>query len=103
MDDEDLMQRDPGLARIRTAMAWTRTALSFAGVGGVVLKDEVIPGVVILAMAVVVWWLSRTLRPGRLWLVTVTIVAVSVVALVVVFTSSGKPVFTGLLGACSPR
>ena len=35
---------DPGLARARTSLAWTRTALSFAAVGGVVLKRDLIPG-----------------------------------------------------------
>ena len=43
-DDED---GDPGLARARTSMAWTRTALSFAAVGGVLLKKDVIAGLII--------------------------------------------------------
>ena len=32
----DREDADPGLARIRTSLAWTRTALSFAAVGAVV-------------------------------------------------------------------
>jgi uncharacterized membrane protein YidH (DUF202 family) len=80
--DEDA---DPGLARIRTSLAWTRTALSFAAVGVVTLREDVIAGLLIIAAAPVVWRLGRLAydRPGRLRLVTATIVAVSVVALVV--------------------
>jgi uncharacterized membrane protein YidH (DUF202 family) len=80
--DEDA---DPGLARIRTSLAWTRTALSFAAVGAVTLRKDVLAGLLIIAAAPVVWRLGRLAydRPGRLRLVTATIVAVSVVALVV--------------------
>jgi uncharacterized membrane protein YidH (DUF202 family) len=85
---DDLEDRDPGLARQRTALAWTRTAISFAAVGGVVLKKEVVPGLILLAVALVIWELGRLQqhRPGHLRLVTATIVAVSLVALVVSFT-----------------
>jgi uncharacterized membrane protein YidH (DUF202 family) len=81
-DDED---GDPGLARARTSLAWTRTALSFAAVGGVVLKQDLIPGLLIMATAPAVWELGRLSyhRPGRLRLVTATIVAVAIVALAV--------------------
>ena len=76
---------DPGLARIRTSLAWTRTALSFAAVGGVALKKDVIAGLLILATVPVIWRLGRLAhhRPGRLKLVTAAIVAVALVALVV--------------------
>jgi uncharacterized membrane protein YidH (DUF202 family) len=76
---------DPGLARIRTSLAWTRTALSFAAVGAVALKKDVIAGLLIIATAPVIWRLGRISHdlPGRLRLVTATIVAVSVVALFV--------------------
>jgi uncharacterized membrane protein YidH (DUF202 family) len=79
-DDED---GDPGLARARTSLAWTRTALSFAAVGGVVLKEDLIPGLLIMAAAPAVWQLGRLAHhlPGRLRLVTATIVAVAMVAL----------------------
>lgn len=85
-DDED---GDPGLARARTSLAWTRTALSFAALGGVVLRKDLIPGLIILAAAPVVWQLGRLAHhlPGRLKLVTVTIVVVALVALAVAATS----------------
>jgi uncharacterized membrane protein YidH (DUF202 family) len=80
---------DPGLARERTQLAWTRTAISFAAVAGVVLKKEVIPGLILLCIAPAIWAVGRRAyrRQDRLKVVTGTIVAVSVVALVVVYTA----------------
>jgi len=84
-DYEDV---DPGLARIRTSLAWTRTALSFAAVGAVVLRKDIIAGLLILAAAPVIWRLGRLDHhlPGRIRLVTATIVAVALVSLVVAVT-----------------
>jgi uncharacterized membrane protein YidH (DUF202 family) len=81
-------QRDSGLARERTSLAWTRTAISFAAVGGVVLKREVIPGLILLAVVPAIYVLGRLAyrRTEKLKLVTGTIVAVAVVALVVALT-----------------
>ncbi len=84
-DDED---GDPGLARARTSLAWTRTALSFAAVGGIVLKKDLVAGLIILAATPMIWQLGRLAhdRPGRLKLVTATIVVISLVALVIAVT-----------------
>jgi uncharacterized membrane protein YidH (DUF202 family) len=80
-------QPDRGLARERTSLAWTRTAISFAAVGGVVLKREVVPGLILLAVVPAIWLLGRVAHTGpeKLKLVTATIVAVALVALGVVF------------------
>jgi uncharacterized membrane protein YidH (DUF202 family) len=78
---------DPGLARQRTALAWSRTAIAFAALGGVVLKRDVAEGLIIMAAAPAVWRLGQLkhhLR-GRLELVTITIVLVSAIALVLAF------------------
>jgi hypothetical protein len=55
----DYEDADPGLARVRTSLAWTRTALSFAAVGAVALRKDVIAGLLILAAAPVIWRLGR--------------------------------------------
>ena len=83
-------RRDSGLAWERTTLAWTRTAISFAAVGGVVLKKEVLPGLILLAMAPAIYLVGRLAyhRPGKLKLVTATIVGVAMVALVVALTHS---------------
>ena len=79
---------EPGLARERTTLAWTRTAISFAAVGGVVLKKDVVPGLILLTVSVVIWQIGRLAyrSPGKLKLVTATIVAVALIALVVALT-----------------
>ncbi len=84
----DPSAREPGLARERTTLAWSRTAISFAAVGGVVLKKDVVPGLILLAVSVVIWQIGRLAyrTPGKLKLVTVTIVVVALVALVVALT-----------------
>jgi uncharacterized membrane protein YidH (DUF202 family) len=82
---------DPGLARERTRLAWTRTAISFAAVGAAVLKSHPVAGLVVLALAVIVWCLHRLFagpattrrQSARLLGVTVTVVAVAIVALAV--------------------
>ena len=85
---DDPEDRAPGLARERTSLAWTRTALSYAAVGGVILRKEVIPGLLILCAAPVIWQLGHlTRRPAnRFKLITATIVAVALVALTVAVT-----------------
>jgi uncharacterized membrane protein YidH (DUF202 family) len=81
---DDPEDRDPGLARERTSLAWIRTALSFGAVAGAVLKKDVAAGLILLCVVPVVWQLGRISHhlPGRLKLVTVLIVALAAVALV---------------------
>jgi len=90
---DDPEDRDPGLARQRTALAWTRTAISFAALGGAVLKTNVVGGAIILAIAPLIWQLGRLRRPGgRLGLITAAIVVVSLVALVLSVLAQGPGV-----------
>ena len=53
-----------------------------------VLKKDVVPGLILLAVSVVIWQIVRLAyrSPGKLKLVTATIVAVALVALVVALT-----------------
>ncbi len=102
--DREPEERDPGLARERTSLAWTRTAIAFGALGGVVLKVNVVTGLVILAMAPVVWQLGRVSSRGgapgtslpavsatRIRLITVSIVAVSVLSLLVAVLGHSVP------------
>jgi uncharacterized membrane protein YidH (DUF202 family) len=85
---DDHEDADPGLARARTSLAWTRTALSFAAIGVVVLRKDLVPGLIILAAVPVIWRLGRLAHhlPGRLRLVTAAIVAIAAVSLAVAVT-----------------
>jgi hypothetical protein len=58
----------------------------------VVLKKDVVPGLIILCLVPAVWQLGRLPHhlPGRLKLVTATIVSVALVALVVAVTHSSS-------------
>jgi len=91
---EELEDLDPGLAAERTTLAWSRTAISFAAVGGAMLRKEPVAGLIVLAMTPLLWTLGRFVgqrqaRPEqlarRLLLVTVIVVSVSVLGLAVAF------------------
>ena len=94
MIPEDMEQLDPGLARERTKLAWARTSIAFAAVGAAILKKEPVAGLIVLAMTPLLWGLGRfvghtaerpELQSRRLIAVTVTVVTVSVLAMVIAF------------------
>jgi uncharacterized membrane protein YidH (DUF202 family) len=98
---DDHEPADPGLARARTGLAWTRTAIAFAALGGAVLKSRPVPGIVILALSALIWGLGRVAgsapageraRARRLLLITVAVTAVSLAALVLSLFSSGPAI-----------
>ena len=98
----------PGLAQERTSLAWTRTAIAFAALGGVVLKANLVTGLIILAIAPVIWQLGRVTRVGvpgagdqhpavpvvgatRLFIIAVTIAAVALLCLIVAIFGQSVP------------
>lgn len=96
-DPEDV---DPSLTRERTRLAWTRTAIAFAAVGGAVLKTNIAAGAIVLTLAPLIWLTGRVSRggadgqahPGELRLITLAIIAVALVVLVIALTGH-KPGF----------
>jgi len=104
---DDPEEHTPGLARERTSLAWTRTAISFAALGGVVLKANVVTGLIIVAVAPVIWHLGRvtlgTAPAGdrlpampvagatRLFIIAVTIAGVALLCLIVAIFGKSVP------------
>lgn len=100
-DDVDPDEADPSLFRERTELAWHRTAIAFAALGGAVLKTAPVVGLLILVSSAPIFVLARTSRsdrrsdgPGQrrsLLLVTMAVTAVSLVALVLAFFTGDDP------------
>ncbi len=75
----------------RTRLAWTRTAIAFAAIGGVMLKLSPVAGLVVLVLSLPIWAAVPRRRaagavassPRRLRLVTGAVVIVALAALVV--------------------
>lgn len=88
--------RQPGLARERTDLAWTRTAIAFAATGAAILKNHVVPGIIVLGLGLVTWGVRRLLparaddesSPRRLLLVTIAVLVVAAVSLGVSLAAS---------------
>jgi uncharacterized membrane protein YidH (DUF202 family) len=90
-------ESQPGLARERTNLAWTRTAIAFTATGAAILKKNLVAGLVVLGLAAVIWGLRRMLpAPGgdeaavgrRLLMLTIAVTGVGIVALVVALTTA---------------
>jgi uncharacterized membrane protein YidH (DUF202 family) len=90
---DDIEDADPGLARARTALSWTRTAISFAALGAVILKNRPYAGIPILILSGIIWGLGQLTRgpaaparSGRLLLITMAILGISIAALAIALT-----------------
>ena len=105
---DDPEELDAGLARERTSLSWTRTAIAFAALGGTVLKVNLVTGLVILVIAPVIWQLGRVSRGGvagaagqppamaevsaaRIFLIAVSIVGVALLCLVIALLGRSAP------------
>ena len=91
--EDDIEFVHPGLARERTRLAWTRSAISFAAIGVVLLKDRPLIGAPLLIFSAAIWWIGRTqhgpeapaaLVPRRVLLVTVGVIVMALAALTIV-------------------
>ncbi|MGD0373065.1 MAG: DUF202 domain-containing protein [Streptosporangiaceae bacterium] len=88
---DDIEDADPGLARGRTELAWNRTAISFAALGGVILKNRPYAGIPVLLFSVLIWRLGRLTsapaagraRARHLLLIAVAVTGVSIAALLI--------------------
>jgi len=95
---DDIEYADPGLARERTELAWTRTAIAFAALGAALLRYRPVVGLPVLVLSAVVWRLGRPPGPARAGhardrrplLITVTTVGVSLAALALSFLGPGS-------------
>ena len=91
---DDIEDADPGLARARTALSWTRTAISFAALGAVILKSRPWAGISILILSGLIWGLGQLTRgpataraqSRRLRLTALAVLGVSIVALAIALT-----------------
>ncbi|MDR3032048.1 MAG: DUF202 domain-containing protein [Kitasatospora sp.] len=99
---DDPEDRDPGLAKERTRLAWVRTAIGFAAVGAALLKVDVPAGVTVLAIVPLIWLAGRSMawhsphgeiRPRVLLLMALGVAAIGVVVLVTVLTRGNSPGF----------
>jgi uncharacterized membrane protein YidH (DUF202 family) len=101
---EDIEDRDPGLARERTDLAWTRTAISFAALGAAMLRTNAVAGALVIVAGAAVWGLGQlsardAQAAGRrhlidqrrtVQIITGTTTLVSVVALILVLLAPGQ-------------
>ncbi len=95
---DDIEDADPGLARARTGLAWTRSSISFAAIGVAILKFRPVIGVPVLILSAVIWSIGRMPRtrgpageaPRRVLTVAVSVTVVALTALALAFAGHSK-------------
>jgi uncharacterized membrane protein YidH (DUF202 family) len=102
---DDIEDRDPGLARERSDLAWTRTAISFVALGAVMLHSNALAGLLVIVTGVMAWSLgqlsARTPAVNRTWAhrrrvarsvtTATTLVALLALALAILTPDTGLP------------
>lgn len=86
---DDIEEADPGLARERTKLAWTRSSVSFAAIGVLILKTSPLIGAPLLILSAVIWSIGLMRRtpglagvaPKRVLFVTICVIVIAAVAL----------------------
>jgi uncharacterized membrane protein YidH (DUF202 family) len=90
---------DPGLARERTSLAWTRSAIAFAAIGAAITKTRPLVGAPLLAFSAVIWLIGRSRRspglaglaPRRVLTVAISVTAVAIAALIIALIEQSAP------------
>jgi uncharacterized membrane protein YidH (DUF202 family) len=90
---------DPGLARERTSLAWTRSAIAFAAIGAAITKTRPLVGAPLLVFSAVIWVIGRSRRtpdlaglaPRRVLTVAVSVTVVAVAALIIALAEQSAP------------
>jgi len=92
----DAKDADRALARERTELAWTRSSISFAALGLLIMKFRPVVGAPVLAFSAVIWALGRLPRRAgssasrRVLLVTVAVTALAAAALALTLIGHGS-------------
>jgi len=95
---DDLEDADPGFARGRTWLAWTRSSIAFIGLGAAIVKSRPVIGIPVMAIGVAVWLVGRLpsrhghdrLGSRRMVVVTVAVTGLALAALVLTFAGSSR-------------
>lgn len=96
---DDIEDADPALARERTDLAWTRSAISFFAVGVAIGKFRPAIGIPVLALGGVVWlvghgWPARDqagIASRRVLVVAVAVTCLALIAVVLALTGQSAP------------
>ena len=84
----DIEDVDPGLARERTKLAWTRSSVSFAAIGVLILKSRPLIGAPVLLLSAVIWSLGLVRRtPGRAGVAAKRVLFVAICVTVIAATA----------------